>query len=67
MKINYDKESDVLRIVIRDEPIQESEPVRDWLIIDQNKKGELIGLEFLQASRHIMNPDKINIDLPEIN
>jgi uncharacterized protein YuzE len=56
MKVTYDPEVDVLRILLRETPIEESDEEKPGLILDYDKDGNLVGLELLDASRRIENP-----------
>jgi uncharacterized protein YuzE len=56
MKVTYDPEVDVLRILFRDAPIEESDEDKPGVILDYDKEGNLVGLEVLNASQRIENP-----------
>jgi uncharacterized protein YuzE len=56
MKITYDPEVDVLRILFRDVPIEESGEDKPGVILDYDKDGKVVGLEVLNASQRIENP-----------
>jgi uncharacterized protein YuzE len=56
MKVTYDPEVDVLRIVFSSTPIQESDEDKPGLILDYDKDGNIVGLEVLDASKRIENP-----------
>ena len=56
MKIFYDSDVDVLRIVFRDVPIEESDEDKPGLILDFDAQGEIVGLEVLDASRRLEDP-----------
>jgi len=56
MKINYDPEVDILRIIFNDNPIEESDEDKPGIILDYDKKGNVVGLEILDASKQIENP-----------
>lgn len=56
MKVTYDPEVDVLRILFRDEPIEESDEDKPGVILDYDKAGNIVGLEVLNASQRIENP-----------
>lgn len=56
MKATYDPEVDVLRILFRDAPIEESDEDKPGVILDYDKEGNVVGLEVLNASQRIENP-----------
>jgi uncharacterized protein YuzE len=56
MKVTYDPDVDVLRILFRDAPIEESDEDKPGIILDYDQEGNLVGLEVLNASRRIDNP-----------
>ncbi len=59
MKINYDKEVDILTIKFSDKKIIESDELRQGYIFDFDAKNEVVGLEILNASQRINSPDKM--------
>ena len=56
MNIEYDHEVDVLRIIFSNNPIAESDEEKNGLILDYDKKGNVVGMEILQASMRIEDP-----------
>ena len=56
MKILYDPEVDVLRIVFNDLPVEESDEEKPGLILDYDKSGNIVGMEVLDASKRVENP-----------
>lgn len=52
MKVNYDKEVDVLRILLSDRQIVESDETRPDVILDYDAEGNVLGMEILNASKH---------------
>ena len=44
MKVTYDPEVDVLRIILRDSPVEESDSEKPGVILDYDKDGNIIGL-----------------------
>lgn len=56
MKIIYNPESDDLRILFRDAPIERSDAVDPDLILDFDIAGSVVGLEIAQASKRMHDP-----------
>ena len=56
MKVTYDAEVDVLRILLTDTPIEESDEDKPGVILDYDKDGNVVGMEILDASKRIANP-----------
>ncbi len=56
MKITYDPEVDVLRIIFSNAPIEESDEEKPGIILDFDKGGNVVGMEILNASQRMENP-----------
>ncbi|MDO9371960.1 MAG: DUF2283 domain-containing protein [Gammaproteobacteria bacterium] len=56
MKVVYDPEVDVLRILFSNAPIEESEENKPGVILDYDKGGNIVGMEILDASKRMENP-----------
>ena len=56
MKITYDPEVDVMRIIFSSMPIEESGEEKPGVILDFDKDGNVVGMEILDASRRMENP-----------
>jgi len=56
MKITYDPEVDVIRIIFSNAPIEESDEEKPGVILDFDKAGNIVGMEILDASRRMENP-----------
>jgi uncharacterized protein YuzE len=59
VKVTYDPEVDVLRIVLSDSAIEESDEDKPGVILDYDKDGNVVGLEILEASKRITNPRSV--------
>mgnify|MGYP006268657323 CR=1 FL=1 len=59
MKVTYDPEVDVLRIVFSNTPVEESDEDKPGVILDYDKDGNIVGLEVLDASKRIENPRSV--------
>ena len=60
MKVTYDPQVDVLRILFRDVPVDESDQDKPGDILDYDKDGNIVGLEVLNASRRLDNPKGVD-------
>jgi len=56
MKITYNSNLDVLRIVFRSGAIAESDDMNPDMIFDFDDQGNVMGLEVLSASHHLDTP-----------
>jgi uncharacterized protein YuzE len=56
MKVTYDPDVDVLRILFRDAPVEESDEDKPGVILDYDKDGNVVGMEVLNASQRVENP-----------
>ena len=56
MKVIYDPEVDVLRILFSSAPIEESDEDKPGVILDYDKGGNIVGMEILDASKRMENP-----------
>jgi len=53
MKVNYDRETDTLVIILREDRISESDEVRPGVIADFGYDGQIVRFEIARAS-HIV-------------
>jgi uncharacterized protein YuzE len=60
MKIRYDTEVDVLRILFRDVPVEESDEDKPGVILDYDSLGNVVGMEVLNASQRVENPRRVD-------
>ena len=56
MKVVYDPEVDVLRILFSSAQIEESDEDKAGVILDYDKGGNIVGMEILNASKRMENP-----------
>ena len=57
MKVVYDKETDTLVLIFRDEAVSESDEVREGIIVDYDRDGKLVSIEVLNASEQVNEPE----------
>jgi len=60
MKVTYDPEVDVLRILFSNAAIEESDEDKPGIIIDYDKDGNVVGMEILDASKRMDNPRAVD-------
>lgn len=65
MKVTYDPEVDVLRIVLNNAEIEESDEEKPGVILDYDKDGNIVGLEILDASQRVENPRSVEYAVAE--
>ena len=56
MKVIYDAEVDILRIIFTSVAVEASDEDRPGIIIDYDKDGQIVGMEILDASKRTENP-----------
>ncbi len=56
MKVIYDPEVDVRRILFRDVAVEESDEDKPGVILDCDMDGNILGMEVLNASQRVENP-----------
>ena len=56
MEITYDPEIDVLRILLSNVAIEESDESKPGVILDYDVSGNVVGIEILDASKRMENP-----------
>ena len=59
MKVTYDPETDILRIIFSSTRIEESDEDKPGVILDYDKDGNIVGLEVLDASKRVENPRSV--------
>ena len=59
MKVTYEPEVNVLRVLFGSAAIEESDEDKPGVIIDYDASGNIVGLEILNASRRVENPRSV--------
>ena len=67
MKITYDPETDTLTIRIKEVEISESDELQQGVIADFDKGGNIVGLEILEATKRVTEPQNIIFESMEHN
>jgi uncharacterized protein YuzE len=65
MKVVYDPDTDTLSFLFRNEPVAESDELREGLIIDYGRDGKIVSFEVLDASQHVIEPQMLE-DLEDL-
>ncbi|MGH6953847.1 MAG: DUF2283 domain-containing protein [Alphaproteobacteria bacterium] len=60
MNVTYDPRTDTLSVVFKPGPVAESDDDKPGVVLDYDEQGRLVGLEILDASKHV--PDFSRID-----
>ena len=63
MKVTYDRETDILQLVFTNVPVEESDEDKPGVIIDYDKNGNVVGMEILDASKRIEDPQSVRLDV----
>jgi uncharacterized protein YuzE len=59
VKITYDPETDTLTVVLKEAPVVESDEDKPGVILDFDDRGDVVGLEILEASSRVTDPRRI--------
>jgi uncharacterized protein YuzE len=63
MKVTYDRETDILQLVFTSAPVEESDEDKPGVIIDYDKSGNVVGMEILDASKRVEDPQAVRLDI----
>jgi uncharacterized protein YuzE len=53
MRISYDEKTDSLYVRLKETPYYETDEVKDGVLLDYDDKGNVIGIEILDASEYL--------------
>ena len=59
MRVIYYPDVDILDIVLKEGPVSESDELCEGVIADYDTEGHLIGLEVLDASERVTEPQNL--------
>ena len=63
MKVKYDKGVDILYIKLSDTPVMESDEEKPGVILDYAADGTIVGIEILNASVKMPQPNVIEHEI----
>lgn len=58
MRITCDEEIDAVYIRLKETPYYESDEIKEGLLLDYDKQGNLLGIEILDASEYL-SPEEL--------
>jgi len=63
MKLIYDRDLDILTVILKEVSVEESDEVKEGIILDYDTHGNLVAVEILDASRLIAQPASVEFQL----
>jgi uncharacterized protein YuzE len=66
MKIEYSKEADALYVSFKEDYVAESREIEDGVVIDFDGKGQIIGIEVLDATQRFNLSDIVNVNIENL-
>jgi len=57
MRISYDEKTDSLYVRLKESPYYESDELKQGVLLDYDRKGNLVGIEILDASGHLSHDE----------
>lgn len=61
MKVSFEREANILRVLFSDRAIAESDEVSPGLIVDYAADGAVVGIEVLDAARIVPQPTVVEL------
>ena len=52
-KVSYDPEADAFYFSLRKGTVMETQALSDWMIVDKDSRGDVVGVEILSAKSHM--------------
>ncbi len=62
MRVIYNHEVDIIRIIFRNAEIEESDEDKPGVILDYDRDGNIIGMEIIDASKRMDKPASIEFE-----
>ena len=66
MRVRYDEEVDALYIRLKESKYHESDEVKEGVILDYDKEGNVIGVEILDATSYLL-PEELSTVSFDVN
>ena len=69
MRMRVDHAADAVYLNLTDRPIKDSEEVADGIVVDYDDQGRIVGIEILDASKRIDDPEvlkQFSFELPTV-
>ncbi len=63
MKLLYDRDVDILTVILNEMPVEESDEIKEGIVLDYDVHGNLVAMEILDASRLIAQPAGVEFQL----
>jgi uncharacterized protein YuzE len=63
MQVVYDSRADILTITLRETLIVESDEIKPGVVLDYDASGNIVSMEVLDASLHVLQPTRIEYEL----
>ena len=64
MKVSYDLEANAIYIKFREGKIDESDELKDGIIVDYDSKGKPLAIELLNAKEILAGKPELIVDFP---
>ena len=61
MRVEYDKETDILTVTFSDQAIIDSDEEKPGMVFDYDENGNVVSIEIFAASERMTNPEKIEL------
>jgi len=66
MKIEYSKKADALYVYFKETYVAKSQDIEEGITLDFDEKGQLIGIEILDAGKRFELKDLVNIQIENL-
>lgn len=66
MKIEYSKKADALYVYFREVDVAKSQEIQEGVVVDFDAKGQLVGIEVLDASTRLSVRELVNVSIENL-